>query len=228
MEGKQFLIIDSRDRTPTSSLDSATFELSTPIIGTKKCQVLYCMAYNTLFNLTAPDNYLIINSVAFPITPGYYTSSSIVSVMDLILKGIDPSLGVTYNAITGIASFVLGTRVLSSTALAIDMLGIKSSTATGSFQTTINTTFPAVLNFYSPEVACDAMRTTNRNQLNATPFLSMPLYAQNNTLNYHQSNFPIELNCTTTNMSRLTIFIRDSRGLAIQNPSEYQIQLVFY
>jgi hypothetical protein len=228
MESKQFLIIDSRDRTPTSSLDSATFELSKPIIGTSKCQVLYCMSYNTLYNVTAPDNTLIINSVAFTITPGYYTSSSIVSVVDIILKGIDPSLGVSYNAITGVASFVLGTRVLSSTTFAFEMLGIKTSTATGSFQSVINTTFPAVLNFYSPEISCDAMRSTNRNQLNATPFLSMPLYAPNNTLNYHQSNFPIKLNCTTTNLSRLTIFLRDGRGLTVQNPSEYQIQLVFY
>ena len=139
-----------------------------------------------------------------------------------------PISGVTYNSTTGIASFNLGSHVLTSTILSVDILGIRSSTATGVFQSLINTTFPAVLNFYSPEISCDAMRTTNRNQLNATPFLTMPLYAQNNNLNYFQSNFPIELNCTTTNLSRLTIFIRDSRGLAVQNPSEYQLQLVFY
>jgi hypothetical protein len=189
---------------------------------------LFCSAYNTLFNVSTPDNYLILDSVVTPIAPGFYTSNSIVSVVDGIFKAVDPSSGVTYNSTTGIASFNLGSHVLTSTILSVDMLGIRSSTATGVFQCLINTTFPAVLNFYSPEISCDAMRTTNRNQLNATPFLTMPLYSQNNSLNYFQSNFPIELNCTTTNLSRLTIFIRDSRGLAVQNPSEYQLQLVFY
>ena len=228
MEAKQILLIDSRDRSPQSTVDNATFELSRPIIGTRKCQVLFCMTYNTLFNVISPYNTLVIDGNTISISPGYYTGSSIVNSVDVTLKTIDPSLGVTYNSISGNASFILGAHTITSTPLSFEMLGIKAASATGSFQTTINTTYPAVLSFHSPELSCDSMRTTNRNQLDATPFLTVPLYAQYNNLNYYQSNFPIELSCTTTNMSRLTIFMRDSRGLAIQNPSEYQLQLLFY
>ena len=228
MEGRQILLIDSRDRSQQSTVDNATYELSRPIVGTKKCQVLFCMTYNTLFNVISPSNALVIDGNTTTLSPGYYTGSSIVNSVDATLKAIDPSLGVTYNSISGNASFILGTHTITSTPLSFEMLGIKAATASGNFQTTINTTYPAVLSFHSPELSCDSMRTTNRNQLDATPFLTVPLYAQYNSLNYYQSNFQIELNCSTTNMSRLTIFLRDSRGLAIQNPSEYQLQLVFY
>ena len=77
MEGKQILLVDSRDRSSQSTVDNATYELSRPIIGTKKCQVLFCMTYNTLPNVVSPSNTLVVDGNAIHSRHPYHIIDSV-------------------------------------------------------------------------------------------------------------------------------------------------------
>ncbi len=221
----QRLLIDSRDRTNQSTLDNCTFLLDKPIVATEKCRVDFVLLFNTMFNVTSQNNGFVFDGVNRTVPRGYYTSSSIVVAMDTLLKSIDAATGVVYNSSTGIASWTLGSHILTPSAMSA-ILG--TTTCTGIFSSFINTSYPQIVQFYSPELSTDSQRTTNRTSVDATPFLIVPLFASYNSLNYYQPNFPLLLSCSTSTVSKITIYLRDSLGAPLENVSDYQMSLTFF
>ncbi len=223
----QRLLIDSRDRTSQSTLDNCTFVLDKPIVATEKCSVDFVLLFNTMFNVTSQNNGFVLDGITRTVPRGYYTSSSIVVAMDTLLKSIDVATGVVYNSTTGIASWTLGSHILTPSAMSA-VLGTTVTSYTGNFHSFINTSYPQIVQFYSPELSTDSQRTTNRTSLDATPFLIVPLFASYNSLNYYQPNFPLVLNCATSAITRISIYLRDSLGNPLENISDYQLSLTFF
>ena len=223
----QRLLIDSRDRTSQSTLDNCTFVLDMPMVATEKCRVDFVLLFNTMYNLTSQNNGFVLDGVNRTVPRGYYNSSSFVLAMDTLLKSIDAATSVVYNSATGIANWMLGSHILNPSTMSA-VLGTTVTSYTGNFQSFINTSYPQIVQFYSPELSTDSQRTTNRTSVDATPFLIVPLFATYNSLNYYQPNFPMLLSCSTSTVTKITIYLRDSLGAPLENISDYQLSLTFF
>ncbi len=227
----QHLLIDSRSRTEASNLHLATFELDRPIQPFKKFTVNYCQLYNTFFNITDQNNRLVVDAILILIPVGFYTQAALVQTINSLLQAIvDPLISVTWT--TGpTATWVLGAHVLdvkNSTirdSIGVTEFGVNPS---GNFFTYINTSQPQSVQFYSPELSGSDQISCHRNSLHATPFLTVPIYAPNNVLNYWQPNYKFEVFTNSTKaITRISIYLRDSLGFPLQNTSDYELHLTF-
>lgn len=229
----QRLLIDSRDRTTTSNLTLATFELDVPIENVSRVRLDWAMVYNTFQNVTSEQNTIVVDGIAKTIAAGNYTQQSLVAAVDAKLKEVDTGIGVVWSSTTYTATWTLGGRTIDKTNTTMRyLLGLNDlSTLTGTFSSFVNVTSPNSIHFYSPELqsGTDVYRRTNRNNIHATPFLSMPVYGAYQTLNYYQSNFPLEIKCEIPQtLQRLTIYCEDAVGRSVVNQTEFQIQLSFF
>lgn len=227
----QHLLIDSRSRTEASNLQLATFELDRPLQPFTKFTVNYCQLYNTFFNITEQNNRLVVDAIIIFVPVGYYTQALLVSTISSLLQAnVNPLISVTWT--TGpTATWVLGTHVLDVKQSTIrDSIGVTEFgvNPTGNFFTFINTSQPQSVQFYSPELAGNDQISCHRNSLHATPFLTVPIYAPNQILNYWQPNYKLEVYTSSTQaLTRLSIYLLDGLGFMLQNTADYQLHLTF-
>ena len=137
-------------------------------------------------------------------------------------------MGVSYSSNTGLANWVLGNRILGPDT-AKHLIGVYEN-STGNFQSSFNTSFPQTCHIYSPELSgVDVQRSTNRNQVDQCPLFVIPIFAEQNGLNYYQPSVQNVVSVETTSLERFSLQFKDAQGNPIENmTTDYQLHVTFF
>lgn len=225
------LLIDSRDRTEASTIQNAVYVLDQPLEHFKTVRVDHAVIYNTFFNIDSKNNVLRMDAVNLVIVPGYYTQATLAAAIDVKMKTVDAATSCVWSPTALTATWTLGAHTLSNANSTIrDCVGITelAATLTGTLTTRLNTSGPQSVLFDCPELSISEQRSVHRRSLHSSPFLSVPVYAGYQTINYYQTNFPIVLPCDSSGgVSVLTISYTDGQGRELLGGIDYQMPLTF-
>ena len=231
MEQKH-LLIDSRDRR-RGTIENGTFVLDRPIENFKCVRVNFVQIYNTFWNVTTLNNEFAVTDGTTvstrQITPGHYTGTSLATATNTLLQGISATLGVTFDAATGLLNWTLPAPYSLVQGKSSDKLIGIGSVLTGTFSSVPNTTSPNSVQFFSPDLqGNDQSYFTNNDSKHLFPFLTVPVFAQFGSSNYYQSNFPIVVHTQSNCLQKFTIQLLDGEGNFLRNSIDYQLHLTFY
>ena len=122
MSEQKLLLIDSRVRV-SGTIENAIYVLDRGIEGFKCCQVKvnYVQLYNTFHNVTARNNEFLFlnvpgaNQLLYVSTiPLVTTAQTLTTVIDGILKAVDPSLSAVFDSTTNQITCTLGAYRMDS------------------------------------------------------------------------------------------------------------------
>lgn len=231
------LLLDSRDRHVSSTVQTAQYELDRPIHNLHSVVVNWVQLYNTFWNVTTSNNTLAVvfggTTTVKTVPPGFYTPQLLVQQVDVLLKQVSATLAVTYQASSQTANYTLpaaSLNVLQSTAR--DLLGLTELTSTtGTFQAFVNTSLPQSVLLFSPELQPDggaATVRTNRNALDLVPLLQVPIFAGHGSLNFWQPNFLVKHSCSKETLSQFSLsMLMGGTSEAAVGGIDYQVSLTF-
>ena len=225
---QQRVMIDSRDRVPGSSIQSATYVLDKPIQNISCCRLDFAQIFNTFYNIDYSHDKLLIDNTIQVIPSGFYTDAELAIAIDTILKQVDPTMSVNYS-MTGVCNWNMGTHVLNFSSSARHSIGIIDQSQTGVFQSVFNSSTPQSVHIFSPQFSgLDSQRSTNRNLINQSPIAIIPVYAVHDELNFYQPTFPGIISIQSTSIQRFTLQLKDSQGDDLVNATDYQLHLTFF
>ncbi len=226
---QQRVMIDSRDRVPGSSIQSASYVLDREVKNTSACRLDFAQIFNTFYNIDYSHDQLLIDSTIQVIPSGFYTDAELAIAIDTILKQVDPTMSVNYSNISGVCNWNMGSHTLSVSSSVRHLIGLDKSQTGGVFQTVFNTSTPQSVHIFSPELSgLDSQRSTNRNLIDQSPLCVVPIYAPHNELNFYQPTFPGIISIQSTSIQRFTLQLKDSQGDDLVNGTDYQLQLTFF
>ena len=226
----QNLIINSRDRKGTIS--NGFYELDNVIERFRRVRVNWLSLYNTFYNITGANNTISITNssdiIAIPV--GHYTTERLISTLDILFKGFDSTMSVTYDTVSNRAYWEIPQLPIDiEKSTAKHLLGLPNllGTLDTTFFTIINLSHPAAVSFYSPQLQGSTART-NRKQLHYDSFLTVPIFASFNQLNFYEPNSPLFFECSKNVLQSLEIHLRSTGGEKLYNLTDYLLSLTFY
>ena len=133
------LHIDSRHRSPNSSISNATFKLTRPLKGMTRARVRSASFFNNFHNISSDNNGLITSSGSITLPPAFYTASTFVALLDAQMIAVFGGVGpyVAFDAGSNTLNFVLGANSIDGIGSSMaETLGLsENATNTGMFST---------------------------------------------------------------------------------------------
>ena len=176
------LHIDSRHRSPNSSISNATFKLTRPLQGMTRARVRSASLFSNFHNVSEDNNVLITSSGSITMPPAFYTASTFVALLDAqliaVFGGTGPYVGFDQSSNT--LNFILGANSIDGVGSNMaETLGLsENATNTGIFSTFLHLAFPSYVCFSSPLLTAHgehihAGRQPSHSQIQ--PFLTVPI-----------------------------------------------------
>ena len=229
------LLIDSRDRSSGSLIESARYNLDKPLTDVSRVRVDWVMLYNTFYNAIESVNtdfFIVFGGLEYykALTPGYYNPSELITAFNTKLKEVDASLGVT-NPNGRRADWTLPGATVK--AVSYELFGLTEG-QTGTFSTMVNTSLPQSVSFFSPELSPQGGARFARTQTDVrnlgedlAPLVTVPIFAANEGLNYYQPNYEKWTTCPRTGLSsfHLELILGGRAGTLAAGAIDYQIHL---
>lgn len=229
MNTKKYLLVNSSDREYGSTSD---FKIKLPhSLHYQHCELIYVMIPNTFYNITAANNTLLYNNIAYSVYPGNYNFDELIqTIIDILPAGVGVKFDDTEGKLTiqndtpftlsfpntGSINYILGFDPLynvvnssdhysiNTVSIADTELFIEINELSSNFMTSGDT-------YYSPTFCIS-------NNGNKNDMLQW----------YKHSTYPQECTIKDNNLQWLTIRLKNQYGEILQKVGEWSMLIHFY